>query len=59
LLLEAAVRENAILGDSDQFGIRYIIDFDLKRGERVAKVRSCWIIRSGEIAPRFVTCYVF
>jgi len=57
-LIDAAQKGNATLGASDQYGARYIIDFELKRGERAANLRSCWIVRSGEIAPRFVTCYI-
>ena len=57
-LIYAALKGEAGLGASDQYGIRYIIDFELKRGERTANIRSCWIVLSGEIAPRFITCYI-
>jgi hypothetical protein len=57
-LIDAALNGNATLGASDQYGVRYIIDFKLKRGEKAANIRSCWIVRSGEIAPQFVTCFV-
>jgi hypothetical protein len=57
-LIDAALKENATPGASDQYGDRYIVDFEMKRGGRAANIRSCWIIRSGEIAPRFVTCYI-
>jgi hypothetical protein len=57
-LIGAALKENATPGASDRYGARYIIDFELRRGERTANIRSCWIVRSGEIAPRFVTCYI-
>jgi hypothetical protein len=57
-LIDAALKEKATPGDSDEYGIRYMIDFELRHGERTALIRSCWIILSGEIAPRFVTCYI-
>ena len=57
-LIDAALKENVTLGASDQYGTRYIIDFELRRGERTANIRSCWIVLRGEIAPRFVTCYI-
>jgi hypothetical protein len=57
-LIEAAMTEEATLGASDLYGTRYIIDFEMQRGKRVAKIRSCWIVLSGEIAPRFVTRYI-
>jgi len=57
-LIDAALKEDATLGASDLYGTRYIIDFELRRGDRTANIRSCWIALSGEIAPRFVTCYI-
>jgi hypothetical protein len=57
-LIDAALKENATAGATDQYGTRYIIDFELRREERTANIRSCWIVRRGEIVPRFVTCYI-
>ncbi len=57
-LLDAALKENATPGVSDRYGTRYTIDFEMKRGELTPNIRSCWIVRSGEIAPRFTTCYI-
>jgi len=57
-LIDAALKENATPGTSDRYGVRYIIDFEMKRAERKANIRGCWIVRTGEVAPRFVTCYV-
>ncbi len=57
-LLEVARGADAIAGDRDQYGQRYIIDFTMTHGERAAAVRSVWIIRSGEGFPRLVSCYV-
>jgi hypothetical protein len=58
VLALTACQADAIIGDSDQYGTRYVIDFELKRRGRTAKVRSCWMIRIDEIVPRFVTCYI-
>lgn len=57
-LISAALEGNATLGTIDRYGTRYTIDFELRRGERAANIRSCWIVRTGEIAPRFVTCFI-
>jgi hypothetical protein len=57
-LIAAALERDATLGASDQYGIRYIIDFELSRSERTVAIRSSWIVRSGETSPRFVTCFV-
>lgn len=57
-LKRAAVTGDASVGSSDRYGTRYIIDFDIERGDMRGVVRSCWIIRSDESVPRFVTCFV-
>jgi hypothetical protein len=57
-LLNAARERNALPGASDTYGDRYIIDFELTRSGKAAKIRSSWIVLTGESAPRFVTCFV-
>jgi hypothetical protein len=57
-LLRAAREGDAIVGDVDEYGSRYTIDFELVRGNRRAEVRSAWIVRHGETVPRLTSCYV-
>jgi hypothetical protein len=57
-LLRVAREGDAIAGDTDEYGARYTIDFELVRGSRRATVRSAWIILRGESIPRLTTCYV-
>jgi hypothetical protein len=57
-LLHAAKTAEAVLGIADEYGVRYIIDFELEHSGRTSKVRSGWIIRTDEDVPRFTTCYV-
>ena len=57
-LLRAARESEATRGENDEYGERYLIDFEILRGERRAVVRSTWITRSGEKAPRLTSCYV-
>lgn len=57
-LLAAAAANDAEEGIMDQFGSRYTVDFDFIRGDVSARIRSSWIIRRGELAPRFVTCFI-
>ena len=57
-LLRVAREGDAILVDRDAYGERYTVDFELVRGERRATVRSAWILRSSEAAPRLTSCYV-
>src|SRR5262245_29215432 len=58
LLLANAAAVDAELTDSDQYGDRYVLDFDVARGSWTARVRSGWIIRRGEQIPRLTSCYV-
>ena len=57
-LAGAASEGEAQLLRSDEFGVRYAVEFELVRGVRRAVVRSYWIVRRGETSPRFVSCHV-
>ncbi len=54
----AAVTGETILGKSDKYGQRYMIDFAFTGPGGTATIRSAWIIRSGEDFPRLVTCFI-
>jgi len=59
IALLAAARDNeAQLGVANVYGQRYIIDFDLAWHERVVRIRSTWIVRTGDDLPRLTSCYV-
>ncbi len=57
-LIPAARVVDAIESESDEYGKRYIVDFELVWNDRRRPVRSAWIIRRGEEFPRLTTCYV-
>lgn len=57
-LLRAAREADAVMGDADEYGERYTIDFGLARNVRRAMVRSTWMVRRGERFPRLTSCYV-
>jgi hypothetical protein len=57
-LLEAALTGEAVLDKRDEFGQRYILDFECVMGVRHARVRSAWIVLAGENFPRLTTCFV-
>ena len=57
-LLNIAKSEGCRTGKSTDYGQRYVIDFELIREGKTARLRSAWIIRKGEDFPRLVTCYV-
>ena len=57
-LLDAARLTDVMVGDADEYGQRYVIDFECVNGTRRGLVRSAWIILRGEDFPRLATCYV-
>jgi hypothetical protein len=57
-LLRAAVAEEATLGIRDAYGQRYVLDFSIEGPLDKAKVRSSWIVLTGENFPRLTSCYV-
>ncbi|MDO9302148.1 MAG: hypothetical protein Q7T89_12230 [Anaerolineales bacterium] len=57
-ILSAVQTEEAVAGERDEYGQRYIVDFYMRRQGREVVVRSAWIIRRGEDVPRLTSCYV-
>jgi hypothetical protein len=57
-LLDAVLEYDATPGETDEYGDRYIVDFECVKGERCATIRSGWMVRRGESFPRLTTCYV-
>ena len=57
-LLQAAVDGQAVPGESDDYGQRYVVDFELRGPRGRAAVRSNWIILTDEDYPRLTSCYV-
>ncbi len=62
LLREAllfAVRESdAREAEKDDYGIRYLLDFQMAGPSGDAMLRSSWIVLKGEDVPRLTSCYV-
>ena len=54
----AAVTGDAAIGKVDEYGRRYVIDFEFEGPRGTAVIRSAWIVRGGEEVPRLVTCYI-
>jgi hypothetical protein len=57
-LRAAAIDAEARQGESELYGRRYVVDFDLVRELRTVRIRSTWIVREGEDLPRLTSCYV-
>jgi hypothetical protein len=56
--LEAAKMEEATPTEHDQYGQRFVVDLTLTGPGGQSRVRSAWIIRTGEDFPRFTSCFV-
>lgn len=57
-LLRAAATYDVQAGDSDRFGSRYVIEFEIKGPRASGVVKSMWIVRHGETSPRLTSCFV-
>jgi hypothetical protein len=57
-LLTAAAGGDAQPAQSDQFGDRYVLEFEIRGPRASALVRSTWIVRRGETTPRLTSCFV-
>ena len=57
-LLSAAVSNEAAPAESDEYGERYVLDFEMKTEVGTATIRSVWIVRREEGFPRLTSCWV-
>jgi len=57
ILLQKILTEPAILKRRDEFGQRYVIDFELEWEGNRAILRSGWIIENHNTEPKLTTCY--
>jgi hypothetical protein len=57
-LLRAAASDGAQPAASDQYGDRYVLEFEIEGPQAAGIVRSSWIVRRGESAPRLTSCFV-
>jgi hypothetical protein len=57
-LLKAAIEYDCELGQRDEYGQRYTVDFTLQFSGKSARVRSAWNVRPTEDFPRLISCYV-
>ncbi len=57
-LLAAAATADAHPAASDQFGTRYMLEFEIIGPQGAGIVKSTWIVRRGESTPRLTSCFV-
>jgi len=58
VLLETARSSEAFQVAEDAWGTHWRLDVTIRRQGTSAVIRTIWIVRTGENAPRFVTCWV-
>ena len=57
-LLTAAATVDALPAASDQFGDRYVLEFEIDGPRGAGMLKSTWIVRHGERTPRLTSCLV-
>ena len=57
-LLAGAATADAQPGGFDQFGTRYMLEFEIIGPRGSGIVKSLWIVRRNESTPRLTSCYV-
>ena len=57
-LLDVVQKKAATPTKRNNYGQKYIIDFQMSNAGLTAEVRTIWIIRDDEEFPRFITCYI-
>jgi hypothetical protein len=57
-LLLAAKENDCSLGLQTAHGQRYLVEFELARGGKAARLRSVWNVRPHDDFPRLITCFV-
>jgi hypothetical protein len=57
-ILKRVPHEEALIGEEDDYGRRFVVDFEYIRQGRRARIRTCWILKTGENAPRLTSCFV-
>lgn len=57
-LLQAIRNQLAIPAKGNEYGQKFIVDFEMRRSDKKALVRSAWIVRNNEDFPILITCYV-
>ena len=57
-ILTAALDGEATPGINDQYGQRYVLDFELRNQEKQATIRTAWILPAASDPPKLTTCFV-
>jgi len=58
VLPAAVLTTDAVPSGVNEFGRRYVIDFEMNRLGKSELIRSTWIVKNEDEFPRLTTCYV-
>jgi hypothetical protein len=58
LILTGILQEPAKVRHEDAYGRRYAVDIPYVHHDRMIRVRTGWIIKTGEDYPRLTSCYI-
>ncbi|MFH2141893.1 MAG: DUF6883 domain-containing protein [Bacteroidota bacterium] len=57
-ILEKIKKNKAILGETDKYGQRYVVDMIFSKYNKQVVIRTSWIIKTGTNYPCFTSCYI-
>ncbi len=58
LILASILEAECVRCVADRYGERFLVDSVISYRGHSAKIRTAWIVLSGESFPRLTTCYV-
>ena len=58
VLRDAAIKSEALPQEADEYGQRFVVEFEMEGPNGKGILRSGWIVRTGEDFPRLTSCYV-
>jgi hypothetical protein len=57
-LLHAVKNNKAFFFESNQYGTKYTLEFEMTHQNKTATIKSAWMVRHNENFPRLITCYI-
>ena len=57
-ILMEVLNARCLPGPPTQYGAKYVVDFPLNFRDKTTWIRTAWLVRTGQEAPRLVSIYV-
>ena len=57
-ILTAVLLNQAVATGRNSYGQLFVVDFEMNHLDKIAAVRSSWIVHDSENFPRLTSCYV-